>query len=219
MKLSSLFDMSGTHACEMLNETSTSSFSSSAFSSLAFLSNKDINNKNIKNINKNLNKYLKGQIFSYDAIVGGVLFAVLLTLLFVYWDAIRSFVFLQIDDLFRVALHVSDNLMTPGIPPDWNTTTVSKVGISEQYGSAVINDSKFGNLTLLASTPEGYEKLRTMLNVGAYELYLTLNSTAKNVAIGAVPTGAKGEIKIVRPVVYRDRPANLTIDIWTNVSS
>lgn len=157
---------------------------------------------------------MKGQFFAYDAIVAGALFAILLTVLFVYWDAIRSFVFVQIDDLFRVALRVSDVLMTPGNPQDWNAADVQQIGIAEYYGSARISESKLANLSILVEAD--YDRLKSMLALGIYDAYITVNSSDKNIGIGIPPAGAKGEVSITKPVVYKNGPANLTVTIWTN---
>lgn len=156
----------------------------------------------------------RGQFFAYDAIVAGVLFAILLAVLFIYWDAIRSFVFVQIDDLFRVALRVSDTLMTPGSPQDWSVVDVQQIGVAERYGSAKVSESKLANLRTLAATD--YDRLKSMLALGVYDIYIAVNSSDENIGIGIPPAGARGKVEIAKPVVYKNGPANLTVTIWTN---
>ena len=90
--------------------------------------------------------FYKGQFFSYDAVVAGVLFAVLLSILFVYWTSLRSLVFTQIDDLFITSIEVSNSLLTPGNPAAWTTSTVQQIGITTDYNSMRIDNNKLLNL-------------------------------------------------------------------------
>jgi hypothetical protein len=154
----------------------------------------------------------KGQIFAYDAIIAGALFAVLLAVLFVYWDAIRSLVFVQVDDMFRVALRVSDNLLSPGSPADWEAKNVQQLGLAEKYGTVRISEQKMINLGLIS-----YDSLRSMLGVGVYEVYVSLTSPTETLEAGVYPPGYPPKVSIKKPVVYKDNPANLTILIWAQV--
>ena len=160
-------------------------------------------------------KTKKGQFFSYDAIVAGALFAIFLTILFIYWSSIRSFVFVQVDDMFRIGLKVSDSLLSPGSPPNWNITSeIKQVGLTDRYGSVKINPSKAQNATML-----DYQTLKSYLGLGAYEIYVVINSSSNTLTIGQPPIDAKGKITLVRPVVYNDNPANLSITVWANFTA
>jgi len=156
------------------------------------------------------NKHYKGQFFSYDAVVAGVLFAVLLSILFVYWTSLRSLLFTQIDDMFRVAIQVSNDLLTPGNPTDWTTVNVRQIGITTGFNSMRIDSAKLANLKTLSDTD--YEGMRSKLGLGPYQFRITI----ENVAIGAIPQSSQqSKVTLVRPVVYENRSANMTITIWS----
>jgi len=161
----------------------------------------------------------KGQLFAYDAIIAGALFAILLAVLFIYWDAIRSLVFVQVDDMFRVALRVSDNLLTPGSPLNWqdDTNSIQKMGLAEKYGTVRIDAQKMKSLQLLSSLD--YEAFRSRLGLGTYQVYIVLRTPTETIDAGQLISGSPSKISVTKPVVYKDKPATLTVTIWTPVQS
>jgi hypothetical protein len=159
----------------------------------------------------NEHKTYKGQFFSYDAIVAGVLFAVLLSILFVYWTSLRSLLFTQIDDMFRTSLELSNALLTPGYPADWTVSDVRQIGITTDFNSMRVDGAKLANLRNLSDTD--YESMRSKLGLGPYQYRIVVG----NVAIGPVPLADRqSRVTLVRPVVYENLPANLTITVWSN---
>ncbi len=60
---------------------------------------------------------MKGQYFSFDAIVAVVIFAMALFTLFSYWHSVRSFLEFQSADLTKKATEISINLFLPSDQP------------------------------------------------------------------------------------------------------
>ncbi|MEM3455097.1 MAG: hypothetical protein QXT72_00860 [Candidatus Micrarchaeia archaeon] len=151
----------------------------------------------------------KGQFFSYDAIVAGVLFILLLTILYNYWNSLRTAVSVRIDDSSRIALSVSNMLLTPGYPLDWNSTNFNQIGLTEDYNTIKINEAKVSNLTLISYI--NYELMKERLGVGPYEIYITIGDEI----IGIAPLNPTSKVTISRPAIYKDRLENLSVTIWS----
>ncbi|MCX8202558.1 MAG: hypothetical protein N3G74_02005 [Candidatus Micrarchaeota archaeon] len=159
----------------------------------------------------NRNSELKGQFFSYDAIVAGILFILLLTLLYNYWNSLRTTVSVRIDDASRIALSVSSMLLTPGYPLDWNATNFNQIGLAEHHNTIRISEAKVSNLSILSYT--SYQTVKERLGIGPYEFFITI----ADVAIGSAPTGTVlSKVTIVRPVIYKDQLQNLSVTIWSS---
>ena len=156
----------------------------------------------------------RGQFFSYDAMVAGLMFAILLTILYVYWSSLRATVFTQIDDLFRTSMDVSNVLLTTGNPTDWNMTDVSQIGLVSSMNSLDLDENKVESLRVLAG--QDYESVRAKIGASPYQFYITIDASPP-VEVGLPFTvESTGKVSIVRPVVYQGRASNLTVTIWSN---
>ena len=159
----------------------------------------------------NTTRTRKGQFFSYDAIVAGLMFTVLLTVLYVYWSSLRATVFTQIDDMFRTAISVSNLLLTTGNWPD--SATAKQIGLTVRPNSLELDTSKVGAFADMAMG-QGYEDIRSKLGVAPYMFYIRIGD---NPPVGVQPTpDATGKITVVRPVIYGGQASNLTVTIWSN---
>lgn len=82
---------------------------------------------------------MKGQYFSFDAIVAAVIFVLALVALLSYWHSVRSFLDYQNDPLSKESIRVSNMLFMPpapssscgsmeslGLVMDWNDRRVDK---------------------------------------------------------------------------------------------
>jgi hypothetical protein len=163
----------------------------------------------------NATRTRKGQFFSYDAIVAGLMFAVLLTILYVYWSSLRSTVFTQIDDMFRTSIEVSNLLLTTGNPTNWTTTDAKQIGITVAPNSLELDANKVTNFKFM--TDQDYGAMRSRLGAAPYMFYIQIGD---GVVIGAPPAPeATGKISVMRPVVYEGRASNFTVTIWSNFTS
>jgi hypothetical protein len=144
------------------------------------------------------------------------MFAVLLTILYVYWSSLRATVSTQIDDMFRTAVDVSNLLLTPGNPVDWTNSTVKQVGLTARANSLELDTDKVGAFVTMA-TGQGYNDMRSKLGVAPYMFYIQIGNGMNVVNIGVNNTpDATGKITVVRPVIYGGRASNLTVTIWSN---
>lgn len=155
----------------------------------------------------------KGQFFAYDAIVAGTIFIILIAILLLYWSSLRSLVFTQVDDMFRVGVAVSETLLTPGNPTDWPITGAQQLGLTDRFGSVRLNPIK---VVTIKTVP--YDELRKKLATGVYQVYVNISAQSGSDSFGNAPLNEKSKITITRSVVYGTQPANMSVTIWTSTS-
>jgi hypothetical protein len=161
--------------------------------------------------------FKKGQFFSYDAIIAGALLSIMIALLFIYWSSAHSLVFNQVDDMYRAGISVSDTLLTPGSPVNWDSSNVHQLGITDEFGSLKLNSTKVNRLSDYAISK--YYDMREKFGVSRYDILITIEgfpSAGSETNIGAVPSNPTGQISIVRPVIYDGHPSKLTVTVWMN---
>lgn len=154
----------------------------------------------------------KGQFFSYDAIVAGVLFILLLTILYNYWNSLRTAVSVRIDDSSRIALSVSNVLLTPGYPLDWNSSNFNQIGLAEDYNTIKLSEAKVSNLSLISYV--NYELMKEKLGVGPYEIYIKIGDEG----IGNSPLNPTSKVTVTRPAIYKGSLNNISVTIWSGAS-
>ncbi|MDO8554651.1 MAG: hypothetical protein Q7S22_07625 [Candidatus Micrarchaeota archaeon] len=97
---------------------------------------------------KNL-KGLKGQYFSFDAIISSVIFILTIVTLLSHWHSVRSALDFQTNENIREAIRVSDLSFTPGYPANERCSTQSQIGFAVSWQDKRLN---YTNLELCAST-------------------------------------------------------------------
>ena len=85
-------------------------------------------------------KSLKGQYFSFDAMIGSIIFILAIVTLLSYWHSVDSALEFQTNSIFRDAVRVSDLSFTPGDAGDCNAQ--NRLGFTESWGSKKISLKK-----------------------------------------------------------------------------
>ncbi|HSB47308.1 MAG TPA: hypothetical protein VLD37_04785 [Candidatus Bilamarchaeum sp.] len=83
---------------------------------------------------------MKGQYFSFDAIIASVIFVLALVALLSYWHSVRSFLDFQNDQLTKDAIRVSNLMFTPP-SPDTTCGTMDHLGFSVAWDDRRVNES------------------------------------------------------------------------------
>jgi len=73
---------------------------------------------------------MKGQYFSFDAIIASVIFVMALVALLSYWHSVKSYLDYQNDDLSRETIRVSNLLFTPPSPSGAACDSINRFGMS-----------------------------------------------------------------------------------------
>ncbi|MFH1785817.1 MAG: hypothetical protein ABH842_05295 [Candidatus Micrarchaeota archaeon] len=143
---------------------------------------------------------MKGQYFSFDAIIASVIFVLALVALLSYWHSVRSFLDYQNDPMSKEAVRVSNLLFTP---PTFTTglpsicPNMERLGLAFDWTDRRIDpdlvdcaESNNGNPTWLN------EKLST-----PYTLTLVMSNVSdasQFISIGTAPTDPLHVVKIRR---------------------
>jgi hypothetical protein len=83
---------------------------------------------------------MKGQYFSFDAIIASVIFVLALVALLSYWHSVRSFLEYQNDPLSKEAIRVSNLLFIPGSPSS-DCASMTQFGLANRYDDRRVNAS------------------------------------------------------------------------------
>ena len=95
---------------------------------------------------------LKGQYFSFDAIIASVIFILALVSLLSYWQSLRTALNSQTNDIAKEALRISDLFLTPGYPADMACNKMDRLGFSVSWQDRRINNTKLACAKILDET-------------------------------------------------------------------
>jgi len=150
--------------------------------------------------------YKKAQIAGLDLILALMLFFMVIILFAVLWDLVQYNVRTSADaDV--IAIQVANRLLgSPGYPYDWNASNVELIGLSSERG--VMDQAKLENLLELMSLD--YEKVRELLGLGPYQLYINMTYIDGSPVIingnpaegGIPPTNATDVSSVRRTAIY-----------------
>lgn len=138
---------------------------------------------------------MKGQYFSFDAIIASVIFVLALVALLSYWQSVKSFLDYQNEGLSKEAVRVSNLLFTPPTP-------TRDCGTMQRLGFAMDWDDKRADADVLACSKGRdqawlKEKLGSPYNVSIRITDLSDNTLVATIG-GVVPSGASDVVKMRR---------------------
>ncbi len=138
---------------------------------------------------------MKGQYFSFDAIIASVIFVLALVALLSYWHSVRSFLDFQNDALSKDAVRVSNLLFTPASPTGSDCATMERLGLANSW-----NDRRLNESLVYCAASQTDEWLKDKLGT-ANNLSIRVENLANGTVttIGSVPpTSATDVIKVRR---------------------
>ncbi|MBI5046635.1 hypothetical protein HZC07_02790 [Candidatus Micrarchaeota archaeon] len=83
---------------------------------------------------------MKGQYFSFDAIIASVIFILALVSLLSYWHSVKSYLDYQNDDLSKDAVRIANLLFTPSAPAS-DCNSIARLGLAMNKDDKRINSS------------------------------------------------------------------------------
>jgi len=170
---------------------------------------------------------MKGQYFSFDAVVATVIMVIAMTSLAAYWNGTRSVADSRTSPLYADAIRIADSLLSPGVPSGWASGPVENVrqfGLADGFSNTLDAGkvARFGIIANDLSSGGGYNKTGRILRATAdylieiertdgNDLYLKAGKfyppSASEVVVayrGVVMTGADGKL----------HPARLRVFLW-----
>ena len=161
----------------------------------------------------------QGQLISIDFIGSVVIFFILLTTLFLFWNTSTTKFNnnLERDKLLFTLVKITDLFVEhQGIPTNWNVTNVQVIGLVEKDRTLDTNKLIFfKNLT--------YNRTRQLLNIEPYEFYFRIIDrngaivTAQNQAmeVGSFTPSVKEPVVTIRRfVLYGSRKVIIEFSAW-----
>lgn len=88
--------------------------------------------------------FMKGQYFSFDAIVASVIFMMAVVMLLNYWHSVRTFLEYQSGDISREAMRISAMLFSPPSPATAtgnNCRNMQTIGLFNSFESKQVNET------------------------------------------------------------------------------
>jgi hypothetical protein len=158
-------------------------------------------------------KSRRGQMWSFDLALSLVIFFTAAIALLSAWNHMSA----GMADTGAIktaqlrALTISDSLIrTPGIPADWNETSVEVVGLSLSEG--VLDSQKVSMFTSM-----DHDVARAMIGIAPYDFYFELSDI--NGTVYENTTVAPGEnasiiIPVDRHAIYNGRIAKARLIVW-----
>jgi nitrogen fixation-related uncharacterized protein len=132
----------------------------------------------------------RGQVWSYDLIVASIIFVIALSILAFFWWSVRTNLAEDKEAIVRESLKVSDVLMSPGIPENWNdlvnlsdSTTwsqVEQIGLAQSWDNHSLSVDKVYKLINMSSANYSYVQNRLRSNYNFYMEFKFRNTSNNN---------------------------------------
>ncbi len=85
---------------------------------------------------------MKGQYFSFDAIIASVIFVMALIALLSYWYAVKNYLESQNDELEKEAIRISNLLLSPSYPSS-DCSQIESLGLAKSWNDSRIDADIF----------------------------------------------------------------------------
>jgi len=98
-------------------------------------------------------KSMKGQYFSFDAIIATVIMVLATTSLVAYWFGVEAVVEARNNSLHDDAMRIAESLVTPGVPANWPALGLDntyQIGLANGYANE-LNKTAIETLSNLAN--------------------------------------------------------------------
>ena len=173
---------------------------------------------------------MKGQYFSFDALVAAVIMILAFTSLLSYWYSTQYVIESHNSDLRADAMRVADSLFSPGSPANWETNlaSVRQIGITNGFSND-LSVAKINRTERFADqNAASYLMFKNMLLVpGDANVAITIrqfdstyagpncNAAYSACQIGTLPPANAREVAIVsRGAILNGKPAQVRVYLW-----
>ncbi|MGV8142703.1 MAG: hypothetical protein ACP5NS_03655 [Candidatus Pacearchaeota archaeon] len=162
----------------------------------------------------------KGQAWGFDLMIATMIFVTGIVIFYVYTLNYPKETQEKLDKLNYAGDNIAQNLLDSGYPDSWTTTTVSRIGLTNENK---INQTKLDEFFLLAdetTNPLGYAKAKSLFGTGYnffvnFSVPLTIDGSAQN-GIGKDFSGqtTTSLVKITRLTIYENKATTLYVYVW-----
>jgi hypothetical protein len=156
----------------------------------------------------------RGQAWGFDLMVASTIFIAGIIIFYLYTINYPTQGKEILEELFYEGNLATDNLLSKGIPENWDQTNIIIIGITD---SGKINQTKLDRLYDLSQTD--YQKTKGLLNT-KYDYFfnfskqMTANGTQINGIGTQIPQNPRNRLKVARFTIYNNEPVSLDLHIW-----
>ena len=167
---------------------------------------------------------MKGQYFSFDAIIATVIMVLAFSSLVAYWYGAQTVVESRTYSRLADADRVAESLLSPGSPSNWadglhGMDSVRQLGIATGFNNE-LNESKIGSLQYIAA--HYYGDTGNLLRAGGNYYILiertnTDTSTGESQLVGEIgrsPVNAEYVAVANRGATLDGRPVSMRVFLW-----
>jgi len=169
---------------------------------------------------------MRGQYFSFDAIIATVIMVLAFSSLVAYWygaqAVVESRTYSRLDDANRIA----ESLLSPGAPSNWNnlsyTYQIRQIGIATSFG----NELDMDKVDALAANANlgNYAEVGNLLRAGG-NYFILIERTNTNASMGEneiiaeigshpIPANASNVAVANRGATLNGRPVRMRVFLW-----
>ena len=178
---------------------------------------------------------MKGQYFSFDAVVASVIMVIAVTSLVAYWFGVQSVAESRSSNMYADSLRIAESLLSPGSPSNWTAYVTASPDDLNQIHQIGLEDNSTGELdqnkitalenlaaypSLATSPPPSYTAVGNILRAtGDYYILIRQTDGSLNYSIGRPPALNATEVVIAhRGAVLDDAtntiPVSMTVYLW-----
>ncbi len=159
---------------------------------------------------------MKGQYFSFDAIVATVIMAIAITTLVAYWFGAQSVIDSRSNPMQSDAMRIAESLLSPGVPANWTKYGIEdtyQFGLTDGYSNALVRE-KLNKLGALASA--NYTAVGRIMRAPA-DYYIRIDrvdcgNCGPEIEIGHADAQAASEVVVAhRGAVLEGRPVRIRV--------
>jgi hypothetical protein len=163
---------------------------------------------------------MKGQYFSFDAIIATVIMVLAFSSLIAYWYGAQSVVESRVYGRLSDAERIAETLLSPGSPSDWEAPghymdEVRQLGIAKGFSNG-ISPGKLGSFKAMAANY--YDETGNLLRAGGdYYVLIEQTDDSGGVLEGVgrpYPNDAQYVAIATRGVTYNGRPCRMRVFLW-----
>jgi len=166
---------------------------------------------------------MKGQYFSFDAVVASVIMVIAVTSLVAYWFGVQSVAESRSSDMYADSLRIAESLLSPGSPSNWTAddlSSIRQIGL-EENSSGELNESKIIALKNWANySSSNYTAVGNIMRAtGDYYIRIQQTDGGLNYSIGRQPTTDASEVVIAHRGAVLDNvtnkiPVSISVYLW-----
>ena len=165
---------------------------------------------------------MKGQYFSFDAIIATVIMVLAMASLVGYWFGTQAVVESRTNSLYADSLRVADSLLSPGVPANWSGEpslgTVYQIGLTNGIGNQ-LNRSKIIKLRDYAEQTSNYTGVGKIMRAAA-NYYIVIEQTdmktgGESYSIGNPVASNASEVAVAnRGGTLEGKPVRVRVFLW-----